>query len=169
MPRWHRCPEVPRPVSLLHGCFIAGVALLLAGSSCSAKLTDPRAYPGSQPRTLDDLLHRFKLELPPCDVSGLRYYSNSDLSGDLSMTFTLPDECLGKFLQSLGASESDKTNLPGSSVGISSLTIEQLGWPIDRAKMYEEYDTRNSDTTSFRIVVDRTGRQPIVYLAGSRS
>lgn len=147
------------------------VSLLLtvALSACSNAVQDPRAYPGSQGRSLEYLLHRFQLELPSCNITGLRYYSSSSgMSEGLELTFSVPADCMSRFLRSVGAYESYKEQLTGDAVPIPRETIKQLNWPIDPSKTYDTYGALLITPASFRIVIDRSGAQPVAYLSGFR-
>jgi hypothetical protein len=130
---------------------------------------DPRAYPGTQELSLESLVRELRFSLPPCRTNGVRYYSPAGIWGeDLMLTFKASSYCVAVFLESVGADESDKYVSTGDDVPISTPLVRQLGWDIDPHKMYDIYDARTSEVTSFDIVVDRNGQQPVVYLSGMR-
>ena len=164
--------RVGHATTVVMWALLTGVLILPMVTGCSGQ-QDPRAYPGTQDRTLDDLLKRFQLELPPCPTDGLRYYSASDLSGDLEIRFGTSEDCLERYLDLLsggGGETNDASNTRlGDNVGISSVLIKKLNWPIDPHKEYDTYAARPHRELSLNIVVDRNGPQPVVYILAIRA
>ena len=147
---------------------LAVMPLVLVLARVPGDSSDPRAYPGTRGDvSLEELLAEFQLELPPCKIGGLRYYALDDLSRDLSLRFSLPENCLHEFLKSLNAYGGYTAT--GHVAGISTALIKKLGWPIDLDKTYEVYSARPIETSSYDIVVDRYGKQPVVYMDGINS
>ena len=169
---WRGAPSV-RGSNILLACawVLAVMPLMLVVARIPGHSNDPRAYPGTRgDMSLEELLAEFQLELPPCKIDGLRYYAFDDLSRDLSLRFNLPEDCLHGFLESLNIDESTGGyTSTGDSVGISTALIKKLGWPIDPDKKYRVYSARPIETSSYHIVVDRYGKQPVVYMHGINS
>lgn len=73
-------------------------------------------------------------------------------------------------MKSLDVDESaDRFTATGNAVGISPAIIKKLDWPIDKYVTYDVYSARPIATSSYDIVVDRRGKQPVVYMDGINS
>lgn len=130
--------------------------------------TDPRAYPGSQSRSLENMLEWFGLQLPSCDYSGLRYYSSGDFIGDLSLTFDSSEKCVNMYLRQLHVDPMEDAHVrPGSQPGMNRGTIDKLDWPITSTKkLYRTYEGEVKKKSWFDIVVDCIHQSCSFYLDG---
>jgi len=55
-----------------------------------------------------------------------------------------------------------------NTVGINPDTIKKLGWSVGPNKLYARYSARPSRRIYLGIVVDRSGRQPVVHIEGMK-
>jgi hypothetical protein len=128
---------------------------------CATRHADPRAYPGSRDKPLEQVLLDFSLQLPPCDLSGLRYFATDDLQGTFYFKVTVSADCAEQYLAKLGMNNGEaKVGVPF----IGEYAKQKFGWSFPDRRPCECYRRYLSERVEVSVAVDDSGVQRTIYV-----
>ncbi|MEU7318593.1 hypothetical protein [Streptomyces sp. NPDC007083] len=173
-----------RPAQNRAGTALTAAALVaLSLGGCSMESDDPRALPGTgRGETLEKMLSSFGLQLPDCDVKGVRFGGESDDWGhQLLLRFRASEECVHSYLSAHSVDFDRGLEWPSRVRGtVDGETVspyrppfrkevmETFGLSMNRQVTYEHHlDFLTGNGSGCDVLVDPRGDGETVYIVST--
>ncbi|MFY1672576.1 hypothetical protein ACN27G_21850 [Plantactinospora sp. WMMB334] len=118
---------------------VASLLLALIWRLTIGSPQDPRAYPGSEGQSLEKLLEVYRLRLPECAQSGVRYAQYVQLTTDSFYAhFTGDGQCIIEFLAANDVSDGSISKEQG--LPFIPTFGEKFGWPQGEGMEFDVVD-----------------------------
>ncbi|WP_149184249.1 hypothetical protein [Streptomyces sp. TRM49041] len=163
---------------------VCATLLGLALAGCATENADPRAYAGTDSgETLDEILERYRLTLPSCEVEDLRFTGKAkELGMNLRLRFEAPEDCVNAYLDKYGVDRERALRwpFPASTVNGKEFSPTRPPFPDNAMKTFSELKLDPKKTYDFHhrfktptkatfdvLVVPEGGEQRAVYLVST--
>lgn len=128
---------------------------------------DPRAYPGSEIRSLKTALKYYHIRLPDCARESVRFAQYDQLTTDsLYLFFSGDDHCIPEFLAVNGLD--DEQTVTEEGLPFRPTFGAEFGWPRDKERKYitlrGTVGAPDSQLVDILIAIDYTSNPHNLYL-----
>jgi len=160
-------PEWTKWIPLVAAAVAVVLAVILVWQLLVDDGNDPRAYPGSQSQSLDEMLDYYHLRLPECAQSSVRFARFSQFTSDsFYLYFTGGDSCVSEFLRVNGLDDEETFTQYG--LPFRPGRGKEFGWPEDEREYVAVDGTLTSSTNpsqvAVEIIIDYSTKPSSLYL-----